>query len=138
MKLKCPHLLKPLDTLIDKNYLSFDPSEPFRIPRFNMRHPVLFSEEQKKICISLIFPLPSTQATYPVFLTQLNNDPLLTKYARRIWEAWISIWGNQKGSQLFQWNKIIHYRWKTSRSLQAYPFFYCIVRGIVTRMLLQN
>ena len=41
MKLKCPNLLKPLGTLIQENYRSFYPSEPLRIPRFNMRHPVV-------------------------------------------------------------------------------------------------
>ena len=35
-----PHLLKPLGTLIQENYSSFYPFGPFRIPRFNMRHPV--------------------------------------------------------------------------------------------------
>ena len=41
MKLKCPILLKPLDTMIQENYWSFYPSEPFRITRFTMRHPVI-------------------------------------------------------------------------------------------------
>ena len=41
MKLKCPNLLKPLDTIIQENYQPFYPSEPFRFTRFNMRHPVL-------------------------------------------------------------------------------------------------
>ena len=40
MKLKCPILLKPLDTIIQENYQPFYPSEPFRITRFKMRHPV--------------------------------------------------------------------------------------------------
>ena len=40
MKLKCPNLLKPLDTIIQENYQPFYPSEPFRILRFQMRHPV--------------------------------------------------------------------------------------------------
>ena len=40
MKLKCPILLKPLDTVIQENYQPFYPSEPFRITRFKMRHPV--------------------------------------------------------------------------------------------------
>ena len=45
MKLKCPILLKPLDTMIQENYWPFYPSEPLRITRFTMRHPVdcLFS-----------------------------------------------------------------------------------------------
>ena len=41
MKLKCPILLKPLDTIIQENYQPFYPSEPFRITRFKMRHPVV-------------------------------------------------------------------------------------------------
>ena len=41
MKLKGPSLLKPLDTIIQENYQTFYPSEPFRITRFQMRHPVL-------------------------------------------------------------------------------------------------
>ena len=40
MKLKCPNLLKPLDTIIQENHQPFYPSEPFRILRFQMRHPV--------------------------------------------------------------------------------------------------
>ena len=43
MKVKFPNLLKPLGTLIQENYWSFYPSEPFRIPRFNMRHPVFYN-----------------------------------------------------------------------------------------------
>ena len=49
MKLKCPNLLKPLDTIIQENYEPFNPSEPFRIIRFQMRHPV-----EKEICIGLL------------------------------------------------------------------------------------
>ena len=41
IKLKCPILLKPLDTITQENYQSFYPSEPFRITRFKMRHPVI-------------------------------------------------------------------------------------------------
>ena len=41
MKLKCPNLLKPLDTIIQENCQPFYPSEPFRILRFQMRHPVV-------------------------------------------------------------------------------------------------
>ena len=40
MKLKCPNLLKPLDTIIQEKYQPFYPSEPFIITRFQMRHPV--------------------------------------------------------------------------------------------------
>ena len=40
MKLKCPLLLKPLGTIIQKNYQSFYLSEPFTLARFKMRHPV--------------------------------------------------------------------------------------------------
>ena len=40
MKLKCPSLLKPLDTIIQENCQPFYPSEPFRILRFQIRHPV--------------------------------------------------------------------------------------------------
>ena len=43
MKHKSAILLKPLGTLIQKNYWTFYPSEPFRILRFNMRHPVEYS-----------------------------------------------------------------------------------------------
>ena len=41
MKLKCPNLLKPLDTIIQENYQPFYPSEPFKITPFQMRHPVV-------------------------------------------------------------------------------------------------
>ena len=40
MKLKCPNLLKPLGTIIQQNYWSFYPSEPFSFVHFNMIHPV--------------------------------------------------------------------------------------------------
>ena len=40
MKLKCPILLKPLDTMIQENYWSFYPSEPFSLDLLNMIHPV--------------------------------------------------------------------------------------------------
>ena len=42
MKLKCPNFLKPLDTIIQENYQHFYPTEPFRILRFQMRHPVYY------------------------------------------------------------------------------------------------
>ena len=41
MKLKCPLLLKPLATIVQENFQSFYPSEPFRIIHFTMRHPVI-------------------------------------------------------------------------------------------------
>ena len=41
MKLKCPKFLKPLGTIIQEKIWPFYPLEPFRILRFNMRHPVL-------------------------------------------------------------------------------------------------
>ena len=40
MKLKFPNLLKPLGTIIQQNYWSFYPSEPFTFIHINMRHPV--------------------------------------------------------------------------------------------------
>ena len=40
MKLKFPNLLKPLGTLIQQNYWSFNPLEPFYFIHFNMIHPV--------------------------------------------------------------------------------------------------
>ena len=40
LKVKCPNLLKLLGTIIQENYQPFYPSEPFRITRFQMRHPV--------------------------------------------------------------------------------------------------
>ena len=40
MKHKCPTLLKPLATVIQQNYWSFYPSEPFTFTRYTMRHPV--------------------------------------------------------------------------------------------------
>ena len=33
-------ILKPLDTIIQENHQPYYPSEPFRILRFQMRHPV--------------------------------------------------------------------------------------------------
>ena len=41
MKLKFPHLLKPLGTIIQQNYWFFYPSEPFSYDHFNMIHPVV-------------------------------------------------------------------------------------------------
>jgi hypothetical protein len=40
MKVKCPNLLKPLGTMIQQNYWSCYPSEPFSFVHFNMIHPV--------------------------------------------------------------------------------------------------
>ena len=40
MKLKCPHLLKPLGTIIQQNCWFFYPSKPFSFVHFNMIHPV--------------------------------------------------------------------------------------------------
>ena len=40
MKLKYPHLPKTLGTIIQENYWSFYPSEPFRMLHFEMRYPV--------------------------------------------------------------------------------------------------
>ena len=51
MKLKCPNLLKPLETIIQENYQPFYPSEPIRFTRFQMRHPV---EPPEKIRLRLI------------------------------------------------------------------------------------
>ena len=48
MKLKCPNLLNPLDTIIQENYQPFNSSEPFRITRFKMRHPVSIGKMDKK------------------------------------------------------------------------------------------
>ena len=41
INLKCPYLLNILGTIIQGNYWSFYPSEPFTLARFNMKHPVL-------------------------------------------------------------------------------------------------
>ena len=41
MKFKCPHLLKPLGTIILQNYWFFYPSEPFGFVHFNMIYPVV-------------------------------------------------------------------------------------------------
>ena len=40
MKLKFPHLLKPLATIIQQNHWFFYPSGPFSYDHFNMIHPV--------------------------------------------------------------------------------------------------
>ena len=42
MKHKFPHLIKPLDTIIQENYWFFYPSEPFSFDHFNVIHPVLY------------------------------------------------------------------------------------------------
>ena len=41
MKLISPNLLKPIGTIIQENYQSFYPLEPFRITHFNIKHPAL-------------------------------------------------------------------------------------------------
>ena len=41
MKLKCPLLLKPLATIVQENFQSVYPSEPFRIIHTTMKHPVV-------------------------------------------------------------------------------------------------
>ena len=40
LKLKCPHLLKPVGTIIQQNYWFFYPSELIYFIFFTMRHPV--------------------------------------------------------------------------------------------------
>ena len=58
MKLKCPNLLKPLGTIIQQNYWSFYPLEPFSFVQFNMIHPVylllhIFVQSMKKLWCSI-------------------------------------------------------------------------------------
>ena len=72
MKLKCPNLLKPLDTIIQENYQPFYPSEPFRILRFQMRHPVvhiLLAVKTPKF-LAIILDLPPT-IVYSVLLIHI-------------------------------------------------------------------
>jgi hypothetical protein len=64
MKLKCPNLLKPLDTIIQENHQPFYPSEPFRITRFQMRHPV-----SKYLSITYLL-------TYKYFVLFINTQRL--------------------------------------------------------------
>ena len=53
MTQKSAILLKPVGTIIQENYLYFYTSEPFRILRFNMRHPV-FQTNMNQQCFGLI------------------------------------------------------------------------------------
>ena len=49
--LKCPNLLKPLDTIIQENYWSFYLSEPFKNGHFNVRHPLwIISTKNLSVC----------------------------------------------------------------------------------------
>ena len=50
MKLKCPHLLKPLGTIFQQNYWFFYPSEPFIFVHFNMIHPVCAVKRALDLC----------------------------------------------------------------------------------------
>ena len=62
----CPNLLKLLGTLTQENYWSFYPSEPFRIPSFNMRHPVLsctLNKEKVRFLVLLVI-LPHRGINY--------------------------------------------------------------------------
>ena len=61
MKLKCPLLLKPLVTIVQENFQSFYPSEPFRIIHFTMRHPVCNYIQQATLRQTVLY-----------FLTLLN------------------------------------------------------------------
>ena len=55
MKLKYPHLPKTLGTIIQENYWSFYPSEPFRMLHFEMRYPVIKNSKDKVIQYSARF-----------------------------------------------------------------------------------
>ena len=53
MKLKYPHLQKTLGTIIQENYWSFYPSEPFRMLHFEVRYPVVYLYNGAKNFFSL-------------------------------------------------------------------------------------
>ena len=61
MKLKCPNLLKPLDTIIHENYQPFYHSEPFRILLFQMRHPVYYKIHLLKFEYQLVLKVRQNQ-----------------------------------------------------------------------------
>ena len=73
-KLKCPHLLNILDSMIWENYWSFYPSEPFTLARFNMRHPEGYS--QIKIDLLSLHVLYSLQFKTGVHLTKIELTQL--------------------------------------------------------------
>ena len=77
MKLKCPILLKPLDTMIQENYWSFYPSEPFRITRFTMRHPVYWKTAILMHFVTLKNVLVREKRTYVKKWCNLLNSFLL-------------------------------------------------------------
>ena len=80
LKHKCPNLLKPLGTIIQQNYWSFYPSEPFSFVHFNMIHPVFVTFDStlpawifslfagKEIVSSYLVPNASL-----IFLIQVAN-----------------------------------------------------------------
>ena len=80
MKLKCPNLLKPLSTIIQKKCWSFCLSEPFS---FNMRHPVphnLFGRSSQLAKIFGIQGIPGKSIPGIVLSeTVLSGDPLYLK-----------------------------------------------------------
>ena len=67
MKLKCPLLLKPLATIVQKNSQSFYPLEPFRISHFTMRHPVFIGQIGQLICIFQFVPYSCQYGCHPLY-----------------------------------------------------------------------
>ena len=76
MKLKCPNLLKPLSTIFRENYQPFCPSEPFRILRFQMRHPVVSKLLKVKILIST-YLFKTTDSFFIVDRKYIGHYPTL-------------------------------------------------------------
>ena len=54
MKLKFPHLLKPLGTIIQQNHGFFYPSGPFSYDHFNVIHPVAICLQELRIISFLV------------------------------------------------------------------------------------
>ena len=81
LKLKFPHLLKPLGTIIQQNYWFFYPSEPFSYDHFNMIHPVCIAE--KKLEFYWI-----RKVIYTTILQTLLVDYLLDMQENLHWLDW--------------------------------------------------
>ena len=88
MKLKCPLLLKLVATIIQEKYHSFYPSQPFRIIRFTMRHPVIETAltGDPCICILLLF-LSNLSISY-----KENCVILSISFKQRQTVAWLLLW----------------------------------------------
>ena len=87
IKLKCPTLLKPLATVIQQNYWSFYPSEPFTFTRYTMRHPVC-SSTYIEVHSHTYLLHKINEAALKVTLTRPSFKPVCTVHVK-VYQFWL-------------------------------------------------